>query len=96
MIIGLDFREGWTCWWERRLTGTSDEDADNESVHTENTSHDDGDNRFEKELRLEDSDGNNTDTGLGSSVSSTQVGEHEGGDNTHGSKEESLVGVTEV
>ena len=78
------------------LTLSSDEDANNETVHTEHTSHDSGDDRLEEKVWLQDGDGHNTDTGFSSSVGSTQVGEDEGGDDSHGAEEEGLVGVTKV
>ena len=73
---------------------TLEQDGDDHSVHSEDTSHDDGDDRLEKEVWSEDSDGNNTDTGLGSSVGSAEVGEDEGRDNAHNAEEDTLVGVT--
>ena len=78
------------------LTVSSDEDANNEAVHTEHTSHDNWNDRFKEQVWLEDGDRDNTDTGLGSTVSSAQVGEHKGGDAAHGAKEEGLVGVAEI
>ena len=78
------------------LTLSSDEDSNNETVHTEHTSHDSGDDRLEEKVWLQDGDGDNTDTGLGSSVGSAQVGEDESSDDSHGTEEEGLVGVTKV
>ena len=75
------------------LTGLFHEDGNNHAVHTEHTSHDDGDDRFEEEVRLEDADGHNTDTRLGSAVGRAKVGEDEGRSDSHGTEENSLVGV---
>ena len=78
------------------LTSSLDENGDDHTVHTEHTSHDNGDDRSEDKLGLEDSDGDDTDTGFGSTVSGTEVGEHKGCNNTHRSEKDGLVGVTEL
>ena len=66
-------------------------DCDDEAVNTENTSHDTGDQRLEDKVGSQDTDGADTDSGLGSSVRGTEVGEHEGGSETHVPKEGVLV-----
>ena len=76
------------------LTGTRDDDRDDEAVNTEDTSHDYGNDGLDDELRLEDGDRADTDAGLGSSVGGTQVAENEGSDDAHTSEEKSLVGVS--
>jgi hypothetical protein len=43
------------------LTAGLEEDGDDHTVHTEDTSHDDGDDRSEEKLGLEDSHGDDTD-----------------------------------
>ena len=83
-------------WKILALTLAFDENSDNHTVHTEHTSHDDGDDRSEEKVGLEDSDGYNTDTGFGSTIGSAEVGEDECWDDTHGTEEDSLVGVTKL
>ena len=83
-------------WKILALTLAFDENGDNHAVHTEHTSHDDGDDRSEEKVGLEDSDGYDTDTGFGSTIGSAEVGEDERWNNTHGSEEDSLVGVTKL
>ena len=53
--------------------GTVKNDTDNKTVDTENTSHNNGDEGLVNKLGLEDTDGADTNTGLGSTVSGTQV-----------------------
>ena len=76
------------------LTALLHENGDNHAVHTEHTSHDDGNDRLEEKLRLEDRDGHDTNTRLSSTVSGAKVSEHECSSNTHGTEENSLVGVS--
>ena len=73
-----------------------EQNGDDHAVHTEHTSHDDGDDRLEEKVGSEDGDRYNTDTGLGSSVGSAEVGEDESGDNAHDAEKDRLVGVTEI
>ena len=80
----------------RALTVTLEQNGDDESVHAEHTSHDDGDNRSEEQVGLQHGHGHDTDAGLGSAVGSAEVGEHEGGGDAHRSKEDGLVGVAKV
>lgn len=44
------------------LTGSFEKNGDNHTIHTEHTSHDNGNDRSEEELGLEDGDGDDTDT----------------------------------
>ena len=76
------------------LTGTGNDDRDDEAVDTKDTSHDDGDDGLDDELGLEDSDGADAHAGLGSAVGGTHVAENEGTDDSHAAEEKSLVGVT--
>ena len=76
------------------LTGTGDDDGDNETVDTEDTGHNNGDNRLDDKLGLQHGDGADADTGLGSAVGSAKVAENEGSNNAHSTEEEGLVGVT--
>ena len=80
--------------WMHELTGTRDDDRDNETVDTEDTGHDDGDNRLDDKLGLQDGDRANADTRFGSTVGCAKVTENKSGNNAHATEEESLVGVT--
>jgi hypothetical protein len=73
------------------LTLSLVDDSNDKAVNTENTSHDTGDQRLEDKVVSEDTDGADTDTGLGSSVRGTEVGEHEGRGETHVPEEGVLV-----
>ena len=79
----------------KKLTLTLDEDGDDHAVHTEHTSHNNGNDRLEDQFTLQDGDGDDTDTRLGSSVGGAQVSENEGRDDSHDTKEHALVGVSE-
>ena len=78
------------------LTWSLEENGDDHSVHTEHTSHDDGNDRSEEELGLEHGHRDDTNTGLCSSVGGSQVGEDEGRGDAHGAEEDGLVGVAKV
>ena len=78
------------------LTALLHENGDNHAVHTEHTSHDDGNDRSEEELGLEDGHGDDTDARLGSTVGGTEVSEDEGSGDAHGSEEDSLVRVAKI
>ena len=67
------------------------DDGNDEAVDTENTSHDTGDQRLEDQVLSQDTDGADTDSGLGSSVRGSEVGEHEGRGETHVPEEGVLV-----
>ena len=83
-------------WKILALTLAFDENGDNHAIHTEHTSHDDRDDRSEEEVGLEDGDGYDTDTRFGSTVSSAKVGEYKRRNDTHGTEEDSLVGITKL
>ena len=68
-----------------------DDDGGDEPVNTEDTSHDTGDQTLEHEVGSEDTDGANTNAGLGSTVGGTEIGENEGGGQAHETKEAILV-----
>lgn len=76
-----------------RLTSGLENDANNKAVNTKDTSHNNGNERLEDQLRLEDTDGGNTNASLGGTVSGTQVAENEGSGDTHETEESVLVGV---
>ena len=79
---------------QRSLTGTGDDDGDNETVDTEDTSHDNGNNGLDDELGLEDGDGADADARFGSTVGSAEISENESGNDAHATEEEGLVGIT--
>jgi len=60
------------------LQTVGDQDGDDETVDTDNTSHDDGDNVLDDQVRAEDTHGADTDTSLGSTVGGTEAGEDDG------------------
>ena len=77
-----------------KLTGTGDDYGDDKAVNTEDTSHDDWDDRLNDQLGLEHGYGADADAGFGSAVGSAEVAEHEGRHDAHAAEEQSLVGVT--
>jgi len=60
------------------LQTVGDQDGDDETVDTDNTSHDDGDNVLDDQVRAEDTHGADTDTSLGSTVGGTEAGKDDG------------------
>jgi hypothetical protein len=76
-----------------RLTSGLENDANNKAVNTQDTGHNNGNERLEDQLRLEDTDGGNTNTGLGGTVSGSQVAEDEGSSDAHEPKEGVLVRI---
>ena len=78
----------------RALTGTGDDDRDDEAVDTEDTSHDHRDDRLDDQLGLQDSHRADADAGLGSTVGSAHVSEDESGNDAHAAEEKRLVGIT--
>ena len=77
----------------RLLTSSLENDGNNKAVNTENTSHNNGNEGLEDEVRLQNTDGGDTNTSLGGTVGSTQVAEDEGTSDSHKSEEGVLVGV---
>ena len=75
------------------LTLADQDNANNEAVDTQDTSHNDGDEGLVDELGLEHTDAGDADTGLGSTVGGTEVAEHHGGGDAHEAEEGVLVGV---
>ena len=73
------------------LTSSLVDNSDDKAVDTEDTSHNAGNERLEDKVVSEDTDGADTDTGFGSAVGSTEVGEHQGGSESHKSEEGVLV-----
>ena len=76
-----------------QLTSGLENDGHNKTVNTQDTCHNNGNEGLEDQLWLQDTHGGNTDTGLGSTVGSTQVAENESGGDTHETEEGVLVGV---
>jgi len=56
-----------------RLTLSVEDDGDDESVDTQDTRHDNGDDRLEDEFGLEDTHAADADTALSGTVGSTEV-----------------------
>ena len=76
------------------LTWTGNDDWDDKTIDTKDTSHDDGDDGLDDEFGLEDGDGADADTGLGSTVGGAHVAENESRHNAHTAEEKSLVGIS--
>jgi len=60
------------------LQTVGDQNGDDETVDTDNTSHDDGDNVLDDQVRAEDTHGADTDTSLGSTVGGAEAGKDDG------------------
>ena len=91
------FRGVWTTahkvnFW-KALTLALQDDSHNQAVNTQDTSHNNGNERLEDKLVLEDTDRSDTHAGLGSAVGGAQVAEHQSGGDTHEAEESVLVGV---
>lgn len=69
------------------LDTSTNNDGNDETVDTDDSGHNDGDDGAHDEVRLHDSHGGDTDTGLGGTVSSTEAGKDEGRGDTHVSEE---------
>ena len=76
-----------------KLTSGLQDDSHNKAVDTQDTSHNDWNEGLEDQVWLQDTDGGDTNTGLGGTVSGTQVAEHQGGGDSHEAEEGVLVGV---
>jgi len=77
----------------RLLTSSLEDNGNDETVDTEDTSHNNGDEGLEDEVLSQHSNGGNTDTGLGSTVGSSEVGEDEGSGEAHETEEGVLVRI---
>ena len=78
------------------LNGSKVDDGNNQAVNSENTSHDTGNEGLEHKLGVQDSDGADADSRLGSTVSSTEVGEHKGHNDSHVTEEGGLVNLSQL
>jgi len=56
-----------------KLTSVSNEDRHDKSVNTDNTSHNNGDNTLDDQVRAEDSHRGKANTSLGSAVGSSEA-----------------------
>jgi hypothetical protein len=65
------------------LDASTNNDGNNETVDTDDSGHNDGDDGTHDEVRLHDSHGGDTDTRLSGTVSSTKAGKDEGRGDTH-------------
>ena len=84
------------AWIKRKvwLTGAWDDDGDNEAVDTEDTGHDDGDDRLDDQLGLEDCHRADAHAGLRGTVGRAHVTKNERAHDAHPTEEKSLVGVS--
>ena len=65
----------------------NDDDSDNHTVDTEDTGHDNRNNRFHDEFGFENTHGTDTNTGFGAAIGGTKVGEDKGGGDSDIAKE---------
>ena len=77
----------------RALTSALQNDGHDETVDSQDTRHNDGDERLEDQVVLEHTHGGDTDASLGNTVARAQVAEDEGGGDAHKAEEGVLVGV---
>jgi hypothetical protein len=75
------------------LQAIGDKDRHDETVDTNDTSHNDGDNVLDDKIRSEDTHGGNTDTRLGSTVRGTQAGEDNSAGAAHSTEEGRVNGA---
>lgn len=66
-LVGAEPVPNWS------LTITRDQDTDDQPVNGNDTSHNDGNNALDQQIRAQDTHGADTDTGLGRSVGSSQA-----------------------
>lgn len=80
---------------ERKLLrqAVGDEDGHDETVDTNDTSHNNGNNVLDDKVRAEDTHGGDTDTRLGGTVGGAQACEDNGTGATHGAKEGRIDGA---
>ena len=67
--------------------------GDNQAVDTEDTCHDDGEEGLVDQFTLQDTDGCDSDSGLGATVGGPEVAENESGGDSHETEEGVLVGI---
>ena len=83
-------RDDISCESEK-LTFAGVDDGHNETINSENTSHDTGNERFEHQVAPQDTNDADSDSGFGSAVGSTKVSEHESCCESHVAEEGILV-----
>ena len=59
------------------------EDGNDDTIDTQDTCHDDWDDSLEDLVGVNDTEGGDTNTGFGSTVGGSEVGENKGGGDTH-------------
>ena len=77
-------------------TSLDEDDRNDESVDTEHTCHDDGDDVLHDGLVVHDSHGADADAALGGSVGGAEVGEHQRRRHAHESEERGGVSAVET
>ena len=70
-----------------------DDDGDDKAVDAEDTCHDDGEEGLVDQFTLQDTDGCDSDSGLGATVGGPEVAENESGGDSHETEEGVLVGI---
>ena len=78
------------------LTGLSHEDGNDHAVHAQHTGHDDWDDRFEEQVRLDDADRDDTDSRLGCTVGCAHVGKDKGEGDANRTEEHGLIWVAQT
>jgi len=85
-----------TCkQWEPLCQVVGDEDGDDETVDTNDTGHDDGNDVLDDKVGSQDAHSRDTNAGLCSSICSTKACEDDGGGAAHGT-EEGRIDRTEI
>ncbi len=69
------------------------DNGNNQAVDTEDTCHDDGKEGLVDQFALQDTNGCDSDSGLGATVGGPEVAENEGGGDSHETEEGVLVGI---
>jgi len=75
----------------RQVTG--DEDRNDETVDSDNTSHDDGDNTLHHQVRSEHGHGRDSNARLRGTITGTDAGENDGAGAAHGTEEGGVYGA---
>jgi len=70
-----------------------DQDGNDKTVNGNDTSHNDGNDVLDNQVRPEDTHGGDTNAGLGGTVGSAEAGEDDGGHAAHRSKEGGIHGA---
>ena len=70
-----------------------DQDSNDQTVNGNDTSHNDGNDVLDDQVRAENTHGRDTNTSLGGTVGSTKAGEDNGGGAAHGTEEGGVDGA---